>query len=448
MFGGRLKFFWINNELAEAVAVIPDNSQRDGMDANNRKDAEGNSWYQFMNKTIKLDGNKHPHGYHWLFSLNRLLGTDVEKIQRRLPDEHPLKSLKIPKWNDAPSINKTASNKIHPLENEIARLVAKNLTDFKKDNKINLSNLKFKNDAYFLNFIFPINVDFTNSTFLQNVYFNGSVFTKTVNFKETVFCGKISKFRDVAFDKIANFRGARFKGYANFKGSIIKGRTTFQETIFESHAPRFYTAKFSNEMTWANIKLPSLLKTDIDSFAKEDDTFNLANRVDSIKADENHSQRIQENQNSYENTSILLKGAEKYHDQHFFFRHEMQCRRWLGGRFNCFIYRLYEWFANYGYGVGHAFGFWIAHMFVWAVILFIWGFKSGCNTYERIACSALTSASNAHSFLFSKGDRLNDCYEMANNKFTFNLFWAGETILGVLFLFLLLLTLRVRFRLK
>ncbi len=424
-----------------------------------RTDPEKNFWYHFMKTTLDLDKKSviqgtditTPDGYHWLFSLNRLLSIDVEKIQRRLPDEHPLKLLEIPEWNNIQTIYKPRLKKEHPLKDEIDMVRAIIITT-REYNKIDLSNLDFKEDAYFLNFIFPIDVDFNNTKFVENVYFNGSVFTKNVNFKDAVFCGKISKFRDVAFDKIANFTSARFKGYANFKGSIIKGRTSFQKAIFESHAPRFYEAKFSNEMIWAGIDLPSLAKADNDYFDKEDERFDPNNTVCCKIADANHAQRIQENQNSYENTAILLEEKKKYHDQHFFFRKEMRCRRWLGGRFNRFIYRLYEWFADYGYGVGRATIYWFLHIFFGMIAIFITVFCIDMTIKEIIFCSISTSFANANPFVFIgiKDGSLMACYTKFQifSPVGFGYIRGIQTIIGIPLLFLLLTTLRIRFRLK
>ena len=143
-----------------------------------------------------------------------------------------------------------------------------------------------------------------------------------------------------------------------------------------------------------------------------------------------------------------MESLNKYHDQHFFFRQEMRCRRKLGSFFNYLIYGLYQGLANYGYGVGHAFMAWFLHICFWSVILYFFVFQGKCGLYQRLTCSFFTSLSNAHSFFLSKKERLTNCSEIIKDTSLFDFAWAMETISGALFLFLVLLTLRTRFRLK
>ncbi len=356
------------------------------------KKPEKTHWGKFLLAAIGCGSNVASGGVHWLIAISEILGKKIEQVVIDIPDKHPLKS------------TRGGSSGMHIAIKELKDA----LLNAEKNDIIDFSGLKFDGYIDFSNFIFPADVSFAGTEFSGEVNFNGAVFSSNVDFENTVFKNQVG------------FKNAHFLGYTNF-----------QRTEFELHAPLFYGAKFNNEMIWTGIKLPKFKK------------------ANSEETDKQYDERVEDNQSAYEHLAIKLDNQKKYHDQHFFFRQEMQCRKVLAEScFTRWAYGAYQLFSNYGYGVGRAFGFWIAHIFFWAVILFIWGFKSGYNTYERIACSALTSVSNAHSFLFSKGDRLNDCYAMANNKFTFNLFWAGETILGVAFLFLVLLTLRVRFRLK
>ena len=443
------------------------------------------AWKRLAIQAIKLNKDFEPKGQHWFYAIHSLLGIRTIKTIQSLPKGHPFKLLSLEAGHEHKL--DTITKELKSLLGDIKKVKEIDFSELTFDECIDFSNFifpkdtsfkhaKFPHDINFLDTIFLKDAVFNDSKFFKNVYFNNAVFYETADFEEAIFQGKKShcketaKFRNTVFAKIANFRNATFWGYANFKGAKLAGRAFFQEAKFKWHAPRFYDATFNNEITWAGIKLPKFKKAPVDKCRKATDDeltkfgkkfvyFNYKDTFKNFKTlasletfktiRKNKRRRIEENQNSYENIAILLDKANKYHDQHFFFRQEMRCRRWLVK--NCFIrfpYTLYQYFADYGYGVGRAFSCWFAHICFWAGILFLFGFKDELKTYERFACSALTSVSNAHSFLFSKGKRLNDCYEMASDKLTFNLFWAGETILGVLFLFLLLLTLRVRFRIN
>ena len=469
---------------------------------NNEKDkptfAKQSPWGNFLWLIIELDKtSKKPDGWYWLISLHYLLGIGIRDMQDQLPDKHPLKKAPLP----------TTANK-KSLKPTIAEL-SKSLGNPKEIKKIDFSRLKFKKAIDFSNFIFPINTDFSKAKFLHDAIFKNAIFFNTADFENTQFHKektshlRTAKFRNTTFKKIANFSNATFWKYANFKGATFEGRTSFQKAEFKFNAPRFYGATFNNEMTFSGMIPPKFrrapnekhgmyLKETADKWVGKwtgqwahkqvgkpfgkwignwagkqvgqwvgkwtsKCAYKCAGKwagqwvykqADKQKKKKQYRDRIQENQNSYENTAILLDINKKYHDQHFFFRQEMRCRWRLEKNTTRPFYWLYGLFANYGYGVGHAFIAWLVHICIWATVLFFTVFKDKCTIYERFSCSVITSLSNAHSFFLSKGERLSSCYNKDDITLEFNLVWAFETIFGALFLFLLLLTLRIRFRLK
>ncbi len=438
--------------------------------------ASNNSWYQLMQKSIKLDGKKYPQGYHWLIAFHQLsIVTNLTKTLENLPEKHPLKSQPLP--------SKSIKVKLKPITEELKTL----LGTVKKNRKINFSGLHFKNEIDFSNFVFPLDTNFKNTKFSKDAFFNNAIFSKDVFFNNAIFCEtadfedatfqnkdsyckETAKFRNTVFKKIANFRNATFWGYANFKGAKLAGRAFFQKAKFKWHAPRFYDATFNNEMTWAGIELPKFAEAKVDRHKKVGDEFKpdkcdgctecarCVERAECVKCAEcakckalikqNRRRRIEENQNSYENTVILLKKQGKYHDQHFFFRQEMQCRRRLEGPFNFTTYGIYEYLANYGYGVGRALLGWLVHILIGALILFgLRYFNCFKDFTDDFGCSLGISLSNSHAFFF-KDDRLVKCYKAFETLPWFNVVWGVQTITGTLLIFLVLLTLRVRFRLK
>ena len=316
-------------------------------------------------------------------------------------------------------------------------------TDAKFHCKMCFTDVKFAENTFFENAVFFKNSYFTESkfsktasfkstTFSENVYFDYVVFFETINFKNAVFCGETAKFRNADFKKIADFSSTTFKGYANFKDSTFGGRTSFQKTIFKYHAPRFYGAEFNNEMTFFGMIPPKFEKN------KEEG-----------KTD--YKKRIGENQNSYENTAILLEEKKKYHDQHFFFRQEMTCRRRIERRAAIrWAFWLYEKLANYGYGIDRALFWWATHIVLGVlVIATIYGDMS---FQKNLPCAISVSFANANPYAFFGFDsvQLAECYDMFNMHapILFAIIKVIQTIVGVGLLFLVLLTLRVRFRLN
>ncbi len=435
-----------------------------------------------------------------------LMPLDIESIQGQLPDKHKLKSLTLPELC-----------KNHPLRESFKKLEADLIAskDIKSKNNlwINFSNLNFTKECIFFNLIFPIDVYFNNTKFSENTYFTNAVFINVANFENAEFHGETANFRDAAFKKEADFNKTTFKEYANFKGATFSDRTIFQLAKFELHAPRFYGAKFNNELILNRIGLPETKKfihnenykvyqeTIKENKNKDKSTCQLyqATIAKRKNTHETYQKIIEENKSAYETLLHLMEKQNKHHDKHRFFREEMRWRqlgnkltrerritdsggkagkcyfiRWLienccakkrierdlirkadgyysywqqlENDLNIVIFGLYGMLSDYGYGMGRALAWWFVHICVWATVLFFTVFKDKCTIYERFFCSVITSLSNAHSFFLSKGERLSSCYNKDDITLEFNLVWAFETIFGAMLLFILLLTLRVRFR--
>lgn len=150
----------------------------------------------------------------------------------------------------------------------------------------------------------------------------------------------------------------------------------------------------------------------------------------------------------------MMSKLEKPLEQHSFFRFKMRARRRTDGYLLRILNWLFEKTADYGWGVERAFACWFGHWFVSALVLFT-NAGSAALTAEwwRLALAALgTSFANAHTFLFlsTKGGFLESSRELLENNDEWGILVAlgtVETVLGPIFLFLLLLTLRNRFRL-
>ena len=425
------------------------------------------AWKRLAINAIELNKDFEPKGQHWFYAIHSLSGIPTKKTRESLPKGHPLELLSLTAGNE---------HKVDTITKELKSL----LGDIKKAKEIDFSELIFDECIDFSNFIFPIDTKFNKAKFITDVYFNNAVFSETADFEETEFqekeshCKETAKFRNTTFEKIANFRNAIFWGYANFKGAKLKGRAFFQEAKFKWHAPRFYDAKFNNEITWAGIELPNFRKAPVDKCRKATDdeltngskkfvyiehkdifknfkTFKTLETFKTIK--ENRIRRIEENQNSYENTSILLEERKKHHDQHLFFREEMQCRRRLENNvFICLAFGLYGGLAGYGYGIGRAFTAWFLHIFFGTIAIFIIAYCGGLEIWQALFCSVSTSFANANPFVFFgfKEGALMDCYECLHDlsPLLFGSIRGLQTVIGIPILFLLLTTLRVRFRLK
>ncbi len=365
-------------------------------------------WGDFAMESIQLDkDNAKPNGYHWflgLYHINNHLNifpkTDFIDIKNTAPKTHWLKKL------DIATAVMASKHPANVLAAYIKKSKQKNITC------IYFFEMHFEESINFSNFIFPV----------------------SVSFEHTKFSGNVS------------FENAIFKEYINFKDSKFQRRASFQRATFETHAPRFYGAELNKEVTWDNITWPAFPNV---RWALWQDILRF---IESDSADMQYVENVRENQNSYEDLANHMEDLNKYHDQHLFFRREMGCRRRLENYFIRLFYWLYEKFSNYGYGIGHAFIFWFLHIFFGTIAIFITVFCIDMTIKEIIFCSISTSFANANPFVFIgiKDGSLMACYTKLQIFSPVGIGYIRiiQTIIGIPLLFLLLTTLRVRFRLK
>ncbi len=337
-------------------------------------------WYDFLKISIEGDNDfGDPRGWHWFWSLyflHKELPTfpsfQIVSIKKVIPENHWLHKI------DCDSIDKPLGPKpaeIYELLQETFVFPAflkaiKAIKNPEEINKIDFSQINFKElileePVNFLNFIFPIdtsfehaefphdiefinakfvkNTVFNNATFFANAYFTNAVFSDTASFKNAKFHGETANFRNATFEKEANFEKVTFKEYANFKGAKFSDRTIFQQAKFELHAPRFYGAKFNNELILNRIKLPKtnrfihnenykVYQKTIDENQDKD----ICQIYKVIKekrksTHETYQKVIEENKSAYETLIYLMETQNKHHDKHRFFGEEMRWRQ-LGNK--------------------------------------------------------------------------------------------------------------------
>ena len=441
--------------------------------------AEKNPWYDFMKATIALD-YKHDknYGWHWFWGLYFIKGKlpdfDLTKIKDILSSEHWLKEAQVP--NPSKELDNLTQDLLKAHEDQM------------KIEKIDFSGLSFEDTCDFSNFIFPINtffervkfcetkfndtvffnvaifnnvefcsrasfemtlfcksVDFVSVIFLDDASFFAAEFTTSVSFSETRFAGLAyfsnveflgftTSFDNTKFSSNTIFNNTKFCNNTSFNNAKFSSYTTFENAIFERHAPKFYGAELNDEMFWTDIKLPK--------FEKMDD-----------EAEDSYKKRIKDNENAYENLSTKLGNQKKYRDEHFFFRQEMSCQRELAESYTSGIaFWLYGTFSDYGYRIGRAFWCWLGHIALGALVIAFIAMCGGMRFHESLPCAIPVSFANANPYVFFgfESSSLKECYKILEPlaPISFAIIKAIQTVLGIALLFLVVLTLRVRFRLK
>ena len=475
---------------------------------------ESSDWLWLVEETIALDkASSLPNGWHWFWVIyhlqkqNHIPNFDLEKIQGVIPyknwqiaqqKEDDKQEMLVDRTHDD-----LAGKAIYISETPTINLRKKikewveSLTIPNKIAKIKIFSDSIDKSIDLSNFIFPVDVDFSNVTFLEDIIFTSAVFFENADFKNATFQTKTSphertaNFRNTTFKKIADFRNATFWRYANFRYSIFNGRANFQQAKFELHAPRFYGAKFDNEIIFNRITLPEAKrdkKNEIFLNPNERSLNPIELSTDEKEKKEKfefYQKKVEENESAYGTLVYLMEKQNKHHDKHLFFREEMRwqqlenhligkrfkidlipkkddwCVSWRRTKIRCkwlenystiVFFWLYGGLSDYGYGVGRAFMAWISHILlgffaIVGVVYFTacWGFQ------EAMFCSTSVSLSNANPFVFAiiNDGKLMKCYEELNilSPMIFGIIRGSQTMFGIVLLFLLLTTLRVRFRL-
>ena len=306
------------------------------------------------------------------------------------------------------------------------------------DAPVSFSNARFNTSATFLGAQFMGGASFAGVTFKGPVMFNDS------KFEERYFSGGIT------IPHLADFRNTRFMSRAAFREVLFgNDATTYSRRLWPERRADFTDAVFSSTTTFRGSVFggaPAFFNATL-----HEDTD--LGRIDWDRADTDNIP-VDYAIRAWERLELIMSKLEKPFDRHQFFRLKMRARRRSDGVFLKVANWLFEKTADYGWGVGRAFVCWFLHWAISAVILFANTLpKWSCASVWNIAMASIgTGFANAHSFLFltAKGGYLEESLELMKENDGLELLTkvgTTEAILGPILLFLLLLTLRNRFRL-
>ncbi len=306
------------------------------------------------------------------------------------------------------------------------------------DAPVSFAGAQFLQGATFIGTQFKGGASFANVTFQPHVMFNDSKFedryfgdsfapSSLTGFQNTKFLGRAS-FRNVVFGNTHNEGSRRLSPArrADFSGAIFESTTDFRKASFGG-APAFFNATLHEDTDFSQI--------DWSTADGRDFSVDYAIRA-------------------WERLELIMSLLEKPFDRHQFFRLKMRARRRKDGALLNAVNWLFEKTADYGWGLRRAVASWLGHWFVFAMVLCVNAWANSCSiAFGEIArASFATSFANAHAFLFltATDGYLEDSLRLLQENDGWGLV-AGvgvvQAILGPIFLFLLLLTLRNRFRL-
>lgn len=294
-------------------------------------------------------------------------------------------------------------------------------------NAVEFSETKFHGPALFNNVI--LNPNKKPPAYIHYVVFENCRFNNVTFFGSEFHTGV--KFNNSVFSSDSNFGCVKFLGPINFNNTKFKSTTSFDSTIFE-FPPTFFEAELHEDTSFNNTKWnPKRDKTTPDI---------LFDASSAIRA--------------WDRLELIMSQQEGLEDRHTFFKLKMRVQRitnkhWLP----TFVNWLFDKSSDYGWGLRQATNSWFMHIGLGAFFIFLPSFANRPHDWVlMLRDSLLLSFSNSHSiFRFSAYDgplfhAKQRIYNVTDMQGYLNAIYFLQGILGPIFLFLLLLTLRNRFR--
>lgn len=326
------------------------------------------------------------------------------------------------------------------------------VADLASLDSIDFTEIEFP-EIFFIEFVFAKAVSFDDSVFTGDAYFQDAVFLEIVSFEDVTF-KESAAFEFVVFSDDAWFNRSKFTSLAAFDATTYFGEVRFQNvqfvgrldfgsllaendqkvrTRFLKTPPEFYNAKLSEDMSWSEVEFPN------------------AKGLTPVEADFH--------KDAYERLALMMDRLKKHDDRYRFYRLEMRARRQMEEKWSLprFVNWCYELLSDYGYGVGRTATLWFGNILIGALFL-CWDSSTKLPAEVvpailkicKLALNAITTSfSNAHGFLGLGRGPLKEtisAYQNADLLISYNVIATAQTIMGAVFLFFFLLSLRNRFR--
>ena len=306
------------------------------------------------------------------------------------------------------------------------------------DAPVSFTGSHFKQYSDFIGTKFMGGASFANVTFEGQVMFNDSIF------EERYFSGGI------IFPYLADFRNAKFQDRASFREVLFgNDESAYSRRLWPERRADFTDVEFTTTTDFRGATFggaPAFFN------AKLHEDTDLG-RIDWEKADTDNIP-VDYAIRAWERLELMMSELEKPFDRHQFFRLKMRARRRSDGILLRIVNWMFDKTCDYGWGVSRAFACWFGHWIIFAVILFMNAMPAlnGVGLCKIALASIGASFANAHAFLFLTAEEgyLEKCLLLLKKNDEWGLVTGvgvAETILGPILLFLLLLTLRNRFRL-
>ena len=279
------------------------------------------------------------------------------------------------------------------------------------------------------------------------INFDGASFEDNVNYECGAF-GREATFQRATFKRSSHFSAVNFKRQVNFNDASFLSTTYFRRTNF-FEPPMFFETKLHEDTDFSDIDWQKAESSYTKPWWSNFATSSSRRKSKTVVVDA--ARAIQ----AWDRLALIMSKLEKNPGRHNFYRLRMRAQRRRDG---WGILSLANWFFNllcdYGWNVRKALFWWSFHFLAMGLLLFSQASPVGGVWQLVLEDSLLVSFSNAHAFLglaseggYLHGSRVRLAGFLGDSE-VLHTVGVIQTIVGPILLFLLLLTLRNRFRLR
>lgn len=213
---------------------------------------------------------------------------------------------------------------------------------YEKRAGVDFSDTKFSEYMDFSGFIFPSDADFEDSLFESWVCFDGARFENWADFKNVKFEGGV-EFTNVLIKEFANFNYSCFKDWVDFIGIQFQKEAFFDNTKFLDSTD-FTNAVFLKAPQFHNAKLHQSTR-----FSFGDGFFKQFPDIKSERAE-----------GAYRTLKLAMSGFQAHREEAGFFKLEMMARAEKEPKSRKWLYKVYENISDYGQSVVRPLRIWLA----------------------------------------------------------------------------------------
>ena len=330
-----------------------------------------------------------------------------------------------------------------PNFREVEFLDSADFSDAFFETHVSFLRAKFRGDTHFYGAKFNGGATFSNSRFEQPVKFDGSEFREKYFLRydwHYLFNDRLAEFDEVEFQDRVSFHNVNFGEnpnqvderkrllrLADFSDARFRAATDFSYAVFNG-APSFFNCELHGDTDFSGVKWCEAIPT--------------------------NRRHIDHDIRAWERLELMMNQLEKPFDRQIFYRLKMRTRRFTDSRFLRMFNWLFDVTCDYGWSISRGTMCWSLHWLIAAVLLFLNTGQAifGDCAPELFIAALGTAFANAHAFLglAGEGGYLESCRLLIKENDQFGIFTAVgvvQAVLGPIILFLLLLTLRNRFRL-